>query len=198
MDYTMTMLFSFLEASGLWAPIVFLLFHGLRQFLFIPVAVLCIAGGILFGAILGAFYSIIGLTLSCILFYFLYQSMPKTFGKMKRMKEKWLGDRVSFTTGQIAILRCIPFMQYHLLSLILLERKKNVFSFTKQSFLSNVPVAILYTLFGQSISHLSPSIILCILISLTILFYLFREKQITVKWNDFFAKKSLKIKTREN
>jgi uncharacterized membrane protein YdjX (TVP38/TMEM64 family) len=190
MNQSMTMLFTFLEGSGLWAPMIFLLFHCIRQFLFIPVAVLCMVGGILFGAVLGAVYSLLGLTMSCIVFYFLYQSMPKTFGKIQRMKEKWLGDRILFTPGQISILRCIPFMQYNLLSLILLERKKNIFSFTKQSLLTNIPVAILYTIFGQSISHLSPYVIVTILFSMTILFYLLREKQMNIKWREFFAEKS--------
>jgi uncharacterized membrane protein YdjX (TVP38/TMEM64 family) len=191
MNQTMTMLFAFLEASGIWAPIVFLFFHSIRQFLFIPVAVLCIIGGILFGTVLGTVYSLIGLTVSCVIFYILFQTMPKTFGKIRSMKDKWLGNRVAFTTGQIAILRCVPFMQYHLLSLIILERKKNLFSFTKQTFLSNVPVAILYTFFGQSISHLSPSMIIGILIAFTVLFYLFREKQISIKWKDFFKEKAV-------
>ncbi|MBM7660593.1 putative membrane protein YdjX (TVP38/TMEM64 family) [Bacillus mesophilus] len=190
MDQTMTMLFAFLESSGIWAPIVFILFHSLRQFLFLPVTVLCLVGGILFGTILGSIYSLVGLTLSCILFYFFHQTMPKTFGKIQRMKEKWLGDRVSFTYGQIALLRCVPFMQYHLLSLIMLERKKNLFSFTKKSFLTNIPLAILYTFFGQSISTLSLSIIIGILATFTILFYVLREKQIRIKWKEFFVEKA--------
>jgi uncharacterized membrane protein YdjX (TVP38/TMEM64 family) len=190
MNQTMTMLFAFLESSGIWAPIVFLLFHSLRQFLFIPVTVLCLVGGILFGTLLGSIYSIIGLTLSCILFYFFHQTMPKTFGKIQRMKEKWLGDRVSFTNGQISILRCVPFMQYHLLSLIMLERKRNLFSFTKQSFLTNIPLAFLYTYFGQSIRTLSPSMIVGVLVAFTLLFYLFREKQVKIKWKKFFVEKA--------
>lgn len=190
MNQSMTMLFAFLESSGLWAPFVFLLFHSIRQFLFIPVAVLCVIGGILFGTILGTLYSLAGLTISCILFYFLYQSMPKLFNKIHTMKEKWLGNRLTFTPGQIALLRCIPFMQYNLLSLILLERKRNFFSYTKQSLLTNIPVAVLYTLFGQSISNFSPSIILVILFSMTVLFYLLREKQINMKWKEFFPEKA--------
>jgi uncharacterized membrane protein YdjX (TVP38/TMEM64 family) len=191
MNQSMTMLFSFLEASGLWAPIIFLLFHSIRQFLFIPVAVLCMVGGILFGAIVGVFYSLIGLTLSGIVFYFLYQSMPKLFAKVHQMKKKWFGDRIAFTIGQISILKCIPFMQYNLLSLILLERKKNIFSYSKQSILTNIPVAILYTTFGQSISRLSPSIIVTILISMTALFYLLRERQMKMKWKEFFPEKAV-------
>ncbi|WP_456278050.1 TVP38/TMEM64 family protein [Bacillus sp. AK128] len=190
MDQTMTLLFAFLESSGIWAPIVFLLFHSLRQFLFIPVTVLCIVGGILFGAVLGIVYSLIGLTLSCIVFYFLYQTMPKTFDKVKKMKEKWLGNRVSFTNGQIAILRCVPFMQFHLLSLIMLERKKNFFSYSKQSFLTNIPLAVLYTYFGQSIRSLSLTVILGILLAFVLLFYLLREKQIRISWKDFFVEKA--------
>ncbi|MFD1735948.1 TVP38/TMEM64 family protein [Bacillus salitolerans] len=188
MNQTMTMLFAFLEGSGMWAPVIFLLFHSIRQFLFIPVALLCVVGGILFGALLGTLYSVVGLTISCIVFYFLYQGMPKTFAKVHRMKERWIGDRINLTIGQITILRCIPFMQYQLLSLILLERKKNLFSFTKQSIITNTPTAILYTLFGQSISHLSPSVIVIILLCFTALFYLLRERVTTVKWTSFFAK----------
>jgi uncharacterized membrane protein YdjX (TVP38/TMEM64 family) len=190
MNQTMTVLFAFLESSGIWAPIVFLLFHSLRQILFIPVTVLCLVGGILFGTLLGSIYSLLGLTLSCILFYLFHQTMPKTFGKIQRMKEKWLGDRVSFTNGQIALLRCVPFMQYHLLSLIMLERKRNLFSFTKQSFLTNIPLALVYTYFGQSIRTLSPLIIVGILAAFTILFYLLREKQIRIKWKEFFVEKA--------
>jgi uncharacterized membrane protein YdjX (TVP38/TMEM64 family) len=188
MSQTMTMLFAFLEGSGMWAPLIFIIFHSIRQFLFIPVALLCIVGGIIFGLALGTIYSVLGLTISCIVFYFLHQGMPKTFGKVHRMKEKWMGDRVILTTGQIAILRCVPFMQYQILSLILLERKRNLFSFTKQSLLTNIPTALLYTLFGQSISQLSPSIIVIVLLAFTLLFYLLRERLAIIKWNDFFIK----------
>jgi uncharacterized membrane protein YdjX (TVP38/TMEM64 family) len=117
--------------------------------------------------------------------------MPKLFAKVHQMKKKWFGDRIAFTIGQISILKCIPFMQYNLLSLILLERKKNIFSYSKQSILTNIPVAILYTTFGQSISRLSPSIIVTILISMTALFYLLRERQMKMKWKEFFPEKAV-------
>src|SRR5690625_6914111 len=59
----------FVEAGGLFAPLLFISFHLLRPLLFIPVIFICITGGVLFGAVAGSLYSVIGITLSSILFY---------------------------------------------------------------------------------------------------------------------------------
>ena len=60
-----TILLAFIESAGYMAPIIFVLFHVLRQLLFIPVAVVCLAGGMLFGPLLGSILAVI----CCVLFY---------------------------------------------------------------------------------------------------------------------------------
>lgn len=182
----MTMLLVFVKASGILAPLVFIALHIMRQFLFIPVAVVCIIGGILFGAVFGTIYSIIGLTAGSILFYILLKRIPKTFGKIMKMKEKWLGNKVNFTIGQIAILRLIPFVHFHLLSLCIIEVTRNFRHYVRGSLYANVPLALFYTVFGQFIREFSLTIIMMILLALTLLFYLLREKQVVIKWRDFF------------
>lgn len=189
MDEKIALVFVFIESSGALAPLVFILFHVLRQFLFIPVAIVCMSGGILFGATLGTIYSTIGLTLSSMLFYFLFQKMPSTFHKILRMKEKWLGNKVHFTVGQIAILRLFPLIHFHLLSLCLIDMCKNPYTYLKASILTTFPMAFFYTVFGQFLREFSPTMMVVILLAMFLLFYLFREKQVIIKWRDFFHKR---------
>ncbi|MFC8572405.1 TVP38/TMEM64 family protein, partial [Heyndrickxia sporothermodurans] len=90
------------------------------------------------------------------------------------------------TIGQIAILRLIPFFHYHLLNICLLERNPTFKSYLKGSFVTNIPLVVFYTVFGQFISRFTPSLIIIILIALSILFFILREKVIVMKWKEFF------------
>lgn len=186
MDEELAMLFVMVEAGGIFAPIAFILFHFLRQFLFIPVAVICIAGGVLFGTVAGTIYSIIGLLLSSFLFLILIKRIPKTHEKLSRVKKKWFGEYRNLTVSQVAILRLVPFVHYHLLSFCLLERHTSFRDYMKASFIANLPLAFFYTVFGQFISSFTPTMIVIILFSLTILVYVLREKVTIIKWKEFF------------
>ncbi|QQZ10647.1 TVP38/TMEM64 family protein [Heyndrickxia vini] len=186
MNEQLLMLFSFVEGSAVLAPFMFILFHVLRQFLFIPVAVVCMAGGILFGSLLGIIYSLVGLLLLSVLFYWCIKKMPKTYEKLLKIKLKCFGQYAKLTIGQIAILRLIPFFHYHLLNICLLERNPTFKSYLKGSFITNIPLVVFYTVFGQFISQFTPSMIIIILIALSILFFILREKVIVMKWKEFF------------
>ena len=114
MDERLVAAFAIMEASGYIAPVLFILFHILRQFLFIPVALVCMAGGVLFGSLFGTLYSLIGLTLLSVTFFFAIKSLPFYQKRFLRLKEKWFGRNATLTTGQIAVLRLIPFVHYQL------------------------------------------------------------------------------------
>src|SRR5699024_3741310 len=75
-------LMTYVEIGGLFAPILFICFHLLRPFFFIPVVFICISGGILFGPIAGSIYSLAGITLSSIFFYILYRKLPNSFNRV--------------------------------------------------------------------------------------------------------------------
>lgn len=185
-DDRLAMFLVIIETGGIFAPLAFILLHFLRQFLFLPVAIICVAGGVLFGTVAGTFYSIIGLFLSSFLFYVLINRMPKTHQKLSMIKKKWFGEYRNLTTGQVAILRLIPFIHYHLLSFCLLERYKSLKDYMKASFFTNIPLALFYTVFGEFISRFTPTMILIILFSLSILVYVLREKITVIKWREFF------------
>src|SRR5690625_5771424 len=84
-------LMAIVETGGLFAPLLFITFHLLRPLVFLPVIFICISGGILFGAVAGTIYSVIGITLSSIIFYGMIHWMPNTFQKLVKIKEKLAG-----------------------------------------------------------------------------------------------------------
>jgi len=186
MNDQLSLLFVLVETAGIFAPIAFILFHLLRQFLFIPVSLVCLTGGILFGSFFGSVFSIIGLMLNSIFFYFLIKKMPKTHAKLSKLKKRWFGEYRNLTVGQVAVLRLIPFFHFHLLNFCLIERNKSFKQYLKNIWLTNFPLAIFYTVFGEFISQFSFPMILLILFSLAILAIILREKVIIIKWREFF------------
>ncbi|MDQ0220107.1 TVP38/TMEM64 family protein [Peribacillus cavernae] len=185
MNEELSFIVGFIGASSILAPFIFVTLHLLRQFLFIPVAIICISGGILFGPAAGTIYSILGLTLSSLLFYLVIRKFPKTMERLLKLKNKLFGRR-NLNVGQITVLRLIPFVHYHLLSLCLMEKKQGLKNFAYYSFLTNIPLAFFYTVFGSYISEFSPTMIVILLFSLTVLLYLMREKYTVITWKEFF------------
>lgn len=176
----------YIGTGGLLAPILFISFHLLRPILFIPVMFICISGGLLFGPIAGTVYSVVGITLSSLVFYAVIKLMPKTHERLTKLKLKLIGHHTPTSTSQIAVLRLIPFIHFHLLSLCLIEMTINFKGYMKSSLLSNIPLAVVYTSLGQQLSALSPLNIILFLGLLLILVYLFRKKEITMSWKEFF------------
>lgn len=179
-------LMAFIETGGLFAPLLFISFHLLRPLLFLPVIFICISGGMLFGAVAGTLYSIIGITLSSVIFYGIIRWMPKTHHKLVKIKQKFVGKESHITTPQITLLRLIPFIHFHLLSLCLIEVSTGFKDYTKSSLLSSIPFALIYTSIGQWLSNLSPFLLFILLLILLPVIYLIRKKEVYIKWHDFF------------
>ncbi|MDQ0230993.1 putative membrane protein YdjX (TVP38/TMEM64 family) [Metabacillus malikii] len=179
---------SAIQTTGFFAPIVFILFHLIRQFLFIPVAVVCIVGGVLFGGELGSIYSLIGLTGSSILFYSMTKLLPSFYERLVNMKEKYIGAYTNISFGQIIILRLIPFMNFSLICFCILEKAKSFKRYVKLSLVTHIPSCICFTFLGAFLQKLSPLFLGSLMIILFILVYVLREKQAFIKWDDFFVK----------
>ncbi|MFB3160776.1 VTT domain-containing protein [Neobacillus sp. 179-J 1A1 HS] len=192
MNEDLSLLLIMVEAGGIMAPLAFVVFHLLRSFLFIPVSVVVVAGGVLFGTLWGTIYSVIGLMGVSVFFYVFIDRMPKTQERIIKIKNRWFGEYRNLTVGQIAILRLIPFVHYHLLSFCLKQRKPKFKEYMRASLVTNIPIALFFTIFGEYISTFTPSVIGMILIGLTCLVYLLREKQNVIKWRDFFKRKTEK------
>ncbi|WP_246586505.1 TVP38/TMEM64 family protein [Cytobacillus gottheilii] len=182
----MAVLLTMVETAGILAPMAFILFHIVRQFLFIPVPLVCVAGGVMFGSVFGALFSLIGLTLSSFLFFFLIHRLPNTHGKLSKLKKRWFGEYRNINVSQAAVLRLVPFLHYHLISFCIMEKCKSFPQYAKATVIANIPLAVFYTVFGQFISRFTPTMIIVIIGVITLLCYLLREKVTVIKWTEFF------------
>ncbi|HAQ08048.1 MAG TPA: alkaline phosphatase [Bacillus bacterium] len=186
MDYMRSLLLILVESGGWYAPALFILFHILRQFLFIPPAVVCIAGGLLFGILPGIIYSLIGLSAASIVFFILIEKVPETMNKLSKLKKRLFGPYRDLTISQVALLRLIPFINYHLLSFCLFDRKRNFNGFMRASFFANIPFVIFYTAFGEYIGHFNVIWAFIMIGAILIFAYMLREKIAFIKWREFF------------
>lgn len=175
----------FIETAGIFAPLLFISIHLIRPLFFLPVIFICVSGGILFGTIAGTVYSIIGITLSSVLFYFIILWMPKTFNKFEHVRQKI--NESTFTISQITLIRLIPFIHFNLISIYLIEISSNLKDYTKSSLLSTIPFAFIYTSIGHWISSLSFVYLIPFLAILLIIIFMIRKKETHIKWQEFFS-----------
>ncbi|USK32848.1 VTT domain-containing protein [Bacillus sp. F19] len=187
-DLATSAVVSTVQSTGFLAPLFFIFMHILRQFLFIPVVVICIIGGILFGTQFGTFYSIIGLTVASISFYTLSKQFPSFLERFSGLKKKWLGNYTRLSVGQIIVLRMIPFVNFSILSLCILDRSTSFKDYAKLSFWTHIPAAFCFTSFGAYFGKFSLVTTIVLIGTLILFVYLLREKRVIIKWHDFFAK----------
>ncbi len=88
----------FIEQSGWLAPLFFILLHVFRQVLFIPVLLVCLVGGYLFGTVYGSLYSMIGLTAVSLVFYALVHLFPSMRKRLTSLKQRFLKGTTSFNS----------------------------------------------------------------------------------------------------
>ena len=83
------------EQAGIWGPIVFVALISLRPVLVIPSQVFLISAGICFGALAGAFYAAIGITIGGVLTY----SVTRWVGREVVMERMPPGIRTALEGG---------------------------------------------------------------------------------------------------
>jgi uncharacterized membrane protein YdjX (TVP38/TMEM64 family) len=113
---------------------------------------------------------------------------PTLIQRFVKMKEKWLGSYTNLSIGQIVILRMIPFVNFSLISLCILEKAKSFRNYTKLSFLTHIPSSLCFTFLGASIQTLATSYLVVLVLVLLFLVYFLREKQALIQWHDFFTR----------
>ncbi|WP_088008276.1 TVP38/TMEM64 family protein [Indiicoccus explosivorum] len=159
-----------IEGAGWLAPFLFVILHVLRPVLLLPVIVVCLIGGLLFGIVWGAVLNFIGLALMTLVTYWLVGRFPKFKARLDRLKEKFVHGK-TVTLGQVMLLRCMPFVHFQLLSVYVIEMTKSFRQYFLYSLVGVIGPAILYTAFGDLISELSLTQMLLIFAALALVYY---------------------------
>ena len=138
--------------AGPAAPLLFMLIYALAAVLFLPGSVLTLAGGALFGPVLGTFYNLTGATLGATLAFLIARYLAsdwvadKTGGCVKQLINGVEGEGWRF----VAFVRLVPLFPFNLLNYALGLTRLRLLHYIIASYLFMLPGAFAYTYLGYA------------------------------------------------
>ncbi|MFK5985207.1 MAG: VTT domain-containing protein [Pseudomonadota bacterium] len=139
-----------IEQSGALAPLLFMFIYVLATVFFLPGSILTLAGGALFGPVLGVFYNLTAATIGAILSFLAARYLAsdwvtkKSAGRLKQLingveKEGW---------RFVAFVRLVPVFPFNLLNYTLGLTKIKLLDYSLATYVCMLPGAIAYTYLG--------------------------------------------------
>jgi uncharacterized membrane protein YdjX (TVP38/TMEM64 family)/rhodanese-related sulfurtransferase len=143
---------AWIRDAGPVAPLLFMLVYALATVLFLPGSVLTLAGGALFGPLLGTFYNLTGATLGATLAFLIARYLAsdwvagKAGGRVKQLINGVEGEGWRF----VAFVRLVPLFPFNLLNYALGLTRLRLLHYIVATYLFMLPGAFAYTYLGYA------------------------------------------------
>ena len=143
---------AWIRDAGPVAPLLFMLVYALAAVLFLPGSILTLAGGALFGPVLGTLYNLTGATLGATLAFLIARYLAsdwvaeKTGGRVKQLINGVEGEGWRF----VAFVRLVPLFPFNLLNYALGLTRLRLLHYIIATYLFMLPGAIAYTYLGYA------------------------------------------------
>lgn len=139
-----------IEESGSFAPVIFMLIYVFATVFFLPGSILTLAGGALFGPVWGVFYNLTAATIGAILSFLAARYLAsdwvakKSAGHLKQLisgveKEDW---------RFVAFVRLVPIFPFNVLNYALGLTKIRLWDYSLATYICMLPGAFAYTYLG--------------------------------------------------
>lgn len=144
------MLETWVNDAGVAGPIVFMLIYIIGTVVFLPGSVLTLAGGALFGPLLGTFYNLTAATIGAIISFIAARYLAhdwvekKTGGKLRSLKQGVESEGWKF----VAFVRLVPLFPFNLLNYALGLTRIKLSHYSIATYICMLPGAIAYTYIG--------------------------------------------------
>ncbi len=141
---------SWVKDAGSAGPIVFMLIYIIGTVFFLPGAVLTLAGGALFGPVLGTFYNLTAATIGAMISFIAARYLAhdwvekKTGGRMKQLKQGVEGEGWKF----VAFVRLVPLFPFNVLNYALGLTRIKFSHYSMATYIFMLPGAVAYTYLG--------------------------------------------------
>jgi uncharacterized membrane protein YdjX (TVP38/TMEM64 family) len=138
--------------AGFAGPVLFILIYAVAAVFFLPGSVLTLAGGALFGPVLGTFYNLSGATIGATLAFLVARHLAsdwveqKTGGRLKQLKKGVEAEGWRF----VAFVRLVPLFPFNLLNYALGLTQIKLSHYVFASYLFMLPGATAYTYLGYA------------------------------------------------
>jgi len=143
---------SWVKDAGAAGPIVFMLLYAVGTILFFPGSVLTLAGGALFGPVMGTVYNLTGATLGATICFIIARYLASDIVAQKsggRVRQLILGVE-SEGWRFVAFVRLVPLFPFNLLNYALGLTKIRLSAYIGATYLFMLPGAIAYTYVGYA------------------------------------------------
>lgn len=143
---------AWVKDAGAAGPLLFMLIYALGTLFFLPGSVLTLAGGALFGPVLGTFYNLTGATIGATLAFLAARYLAagwveqKTGGRLQQLKEGVENEGWRF----VAFVRLVPLFPFNLLNYALGLTRIRLSHYIIASYLCMLPGGIAYTYLGYA------------------------------------------------
>lgn len=138
--------------AGALGPIIFMLIYIIGTVFFFPGAVLTLAGGALFGPVLGTFYNLTSATIGAIISFLIARYLAsdwveqKTGGKLKQLKQGIEGEGWRF----VMFVRLVPLFPFNLLNYALGLTRIKLSHYAIATYIFMLPGGFAYTYLGYA------------------------------------------------
>ncbi len=140
------------EQAGSAGPLLFIAIYALATVLFLPGSVLTLAGGALFGPVMGTFYNLTGATIGAALAFLIARYIAsdwvadKAGGRLAQLKEGVEKEGWRF----VAFVRLVPLFPFNLLNYALGLTRLHFSHYVIASYIFMLPGAFAYTYLGYA------------------------------------------------
>lgn len=143
---------AWVQGAGAWAPLLFMAIYAVGAVLFLPGSVLTLAGGALFGPVLGTLYNLTGATLGATLAFLVARYLAsgwvaeKTGGRLRQLINGVEGEGWRF----VAFVRLVPLFPFNLLNYALGLTRIRLSHYILATWIFMLPGAVAYTYLGYA------------------------------------------------
>jgi len=141
-----------IQEAGIWAPLWFMAVYAGAAVLFLPGSVLTLAGGALFGPVLGTFYNLTGATIGATLAFLIARYLAsdwvaeRTGGRLKQLISGVESEGWRF----VAFTRLVPLFPFNLLNYALGLTRIKLSHYLLATYICMLPGTIAYSYLGYA------------------------------------------------
>lgn len=143
---------AWVASFGSAGPLVFMALYAVGTVLFLPGAVITLAGGALFGPVWGTFYNLTGATVGATLAFLIARYLAadwveqKSGGRVRQLKNGVEAEGWRF----VAFVRLVPLFPFNVLNYALGLTRIRLWDYVLTSYLAMLPGALAYTYLGYA------------------------------------------------
>jgi len=141
-----------IQDAGIWAPLLFMVVYAVATVLFLPGSLLTLAGGALFGPVLGTFYNLTGATIGATLAFLIARYLAsdwvadKSGGRLKQLINGVESEGWRF----VAFTRLVPLFPFNLLNYALGLTRIKLSHYLLATCICMLPASFAYSYLGYA------------------------------------------------